>query len=70
MPCVWESLAQVPVGVVVTDKEGDEWKVKSTGTLRIRFRGFEKWEKANSERYPLSSWDHFGPFTEKKKPNE
>ena len=65
----WLSLEQVPVGVVVKDKDGDFWKIKADGRLRVRWGAGskKKWHKANIAGYRLSSWDHFGPFTEVKK---
>jgi hypothetical protein len=62
----YSSLAIVPVGTVVRDRTGDDWKIKPDGSLRLRFKGSKKWKRANVAGYPLSAWDSYAPFTEVK----
>jgi hypothetical protein len=62
----YSSLAIVPVGTVVRDRTGDDWKIKPDGSLRLRFKDGKKWKRANVAGYPLTAWDSYAPFTEVK----
>ncbi|AJD82473.1 hypothetical protein SHEEN_55 [Mycobacterium phage Sheen] len=67
-PKQYSSLAQVPVGVVVVDRFGeDRWRIsESSGLLEVKFADSKRWEDDTAHRYnaPLTDWDHYGPFTE------
>ncbi|AEJ92382.1 hypothetical protein TIMSHEL_51 [Mycobacterium phage Timshel] len=68
-PRQWLSLADVPAGVIVTDRlnNKDQWRISEhSGLLEIKFEDEKKWDDDTAHRggLPLTAWDNFGPFTE------
>ncbi|AGK87528.1 phosphofructokinase [Mycobacterium phage HINdeR] len=66
----WLSLADVPAGVIVTDRASnskDLWRISAhSGLLEIKFEDENHWDDDTAHRSgsPLTDWDNFGPFTE------
>jgi hypothetical protein len=61
-PRVWEQFADIPEGVVVTDRDGDYWKIEN-GLRRLSVETPDNWDSGSG--HEDTEWlAEYAPFTE------